>query len=261
MREVEELLRRAARKVVPLSGGNLSIRDKNAGGEGAVDLVTDGDLAVDRVVTEGLGRLFPGVPVVSEERPRPEGVEQGDSFILDPVDGTHNFTAGVPWWAISLARVRGAEVEEAWLLNLPAGLLYHAVRGGETTCEGRTLKVTDRSPELCLVSLSLSRRLVPLLLASERFAGLRMMGCHSLALAYAAEGRFGLHASRGWPWDVAAGYLLIERAGGRVVDLEGRPRNLWEHRHALAGAPACVDTVLEILAQAPDVQLPSSSGD
>jgi myo-inositol-1(or 4)-monophosphatase len=250
VREVAELLRRAAYEVVALSGQDeLSFRDK-AGGKGAVDLVTEGDLRVDQIVTEGLARLFPGVPVVSEERPLPAEAGSGDVFVLDPVDGTHNFASGVPWWSISLARVQGQVPEEGWILQMPAGRLYHAVRTGPTTRDGHLLRVTDKPPELCLASMGLSKGVIPLLRASDHFASTRMMGCHSLGLCWAAEGLFGLHASRGWPWDVAAGWVIVERAGGVVVDQFGDPMNLWERRHGLAGAPQVVDEALGILARA-----------
>jgi fructose-1,6-bisphosphatase/inositol monophosphatase family enzyme len=98
-----------------------------------------------------------------------------------------------------------------------------------------------------LLSVALSRELLPLLLASNRFVGTRAMGCACLGLAWAAEGRFALHAARNYPWDVAAGYLLVERAGGRVVDLRGEPVSIWDRVHTLAGAPAAVDLALEIL--------------
>lgn len=253
MRQVEALLRRAAREVAQLSGLDaLTFRDKAADTDHAVDLVTEGDLRVDRIVTEGLGALFPGVPVVSEERPLPPEAGTGDVFVLDPVDGTHNFAAGVPWWSISLARVRGSEPEEGWILQMPAGRLYHASRTAPATCDGQLLRVTDKPPELCLLSMGLSQGVVPLLRGIERFAGARLMGCHSLGLCWSAEGRFGAHASRGWPWDVAAGFLLVERAGGVVTTFDGSRRDPWVREYAVVGAPQVVEAALEIVQRSSD---------
>lgn len=253
MREVAALLRRAAHEVARLSGQEaLTFADKQTIPGAAVDLVTEGDLLVDRMVTEGLGRLFPGVPVVSEERPLPPEAGTGDVFVLDPVDGTHNYAAGVPWWSVALARVRGAHVEEGWILQMPAGRLYHASWGGPATCEGQLLRVTAKPPELVLLSMGLSEGVVPLLRGVDRFAGARLMGCHSLGLCWSAEGRFGAHASRGWPWDVAAGHVLVEQAGGVVSTFDGGPRNPWEYEYALVGAPQVVDAALEIISRARD---------
>jgi myo-inositol-1(or 4)-monophosphatase len=251
MSPIAALLRRAAHEVVLLSGGDsLAFRDKQTDPDGSVDLVTEGDLLVDRLITEGIADLFPGVPVVSEERPLPPEAGHGDVFVLDPVDGTHNFAAGVPWWTISLARVRGSRVEEGWILQLPAGRLYHASRTTPATCEGELLQVSSKRPELSLLSMGLSEGVTPLLLGIERFAGARLMGCHSLALCWSAEGRFGAHASRGWPWDVAAGYLIVERAGGVVRNFDGSPPDLWVRDYAVVGAPQVVDAALEIIREA-----------
>ena len=96
--------------------------------------------------------------------------------------------------------------------------------------------------------------IVPLLLRADSFSGMRILGSHSLGLAFAASGEVGFHAGIGYPWDVAAGYLLVEAAGGLVVDFEGQPRNPWERRQALAGAPHMVEIALEILQQASAAQ-------
>lgn len=246
---IADLLRRAGREVAARSGDDrLTFRDKAAGlGRGA-DLVTECDLLVDSIVIEGLAALEPGVPVVSEERPAPSEAGTGDVFVLDPIDGTHNFAAGVPWWGISLGRVVGSELREAWLLEPASGRMYHARAAGPATVDGHPIQVTRRSPAYSLLSVAMSRELLPLLLASDRFVGTRAMGCASLGLAFAAEGRFALHAARNHPWDVAAGYLLVERAGGTVVDLAGRAVSIWEHVPTLAGSPQAVELALEILA-------------
>lgn len=246
MNPVADAMRAAMAEALDLSHQSLTWRDK--GGRDRVDLVTEGDLLVDGRIGDALDALHPGVPLVSEERPWPEGAGEGDCFVLDPIDGTHNFAAGMPWWGISLARVSGSEVQEAWLLEAPAGRLYHASRGGPATCEGEVIEVTARPPRLTLASVGLSSRVVPLLVHSEGFSGVRVLGSHAVSLAWAAAGRFALHAGRGYVWDVAAGYLLIERAGGRICRFDGRPRALWDHDYALAGAPQAVDAALETLA-------------
>ena len=74
-----------------------------------------------------------------------------------------------------------------------------------------------------------------------------MLGSHATALALAASGELGVHVGRGHPWDVAAGYLLLEEAGGKIAGLRGEERPLWRTQNAVAGAPQIVDMVLEIL--------------
>ena len=250
MNPVPDLLRRAARAVAERSGAaRLELHDKREEGAGrGVDLVTECDLRVDRLVTRGLAEHFPGVAVISEEGARPSSTPvRGDAFVLDPIDGTHNFAAGVPWWGISLGRVEAGELAEGWLLESGTGRLFHATADGPATVDGAPLSVSARAPAYALASVGLSHAVVPLLLAADRFAGVRAMGCASLGLAWAAEGRFGFHAARNHPWDVAAGYLLVERAGGVVVDFEGRSVSIWDRVPTLAGAPQVVDEALAIL--------------
>ncbi len=246
---VEAILRGAFAEVRPIfERGVERWRDKRPAGQpGGVDLVTEADLLVDRRVTDALDALFPGIPVISEERDAPPGAKEGDCFVLDPIDGTHNFAAGMPWWGISLARVHGDEVLEGWVLEAPTGVLYHAARGGPATRDGEVIRVTPRPSSHSVASVGLSQRVVPILLASHAFSGVRVLGSHALSLAWSASGTFGLHAGRGHPWDVAAGYRILEQAGGRICTFTGEPRRLWSRDHALTGAPQAVETALEIL--------------
>jgi myo-inositol-1(or 4)-monophosphatase len=219
---------------------------------GSIDLVTEADLAVDRLITEELDRLHPGMPVLSEEGtwrpPAPEPTE--DMFVLDPIDGTHNFAQGTHWWTIALARTRGSVVEEGWLYQPTRGTLWHAQRGRGTTRDGEPVQVSSSAPSHGLVSVSLSRHMLPLLMQAGRFGGVRALGSHALCLALVADGSFVLHAGGGHPWDVAAGHHFIEEAGGRVCTLAGGPRSPWVRAQTLAGAPALVDLALEIFASA-----------
>ena len=248
---VATLLRDALSEVRSLAGSDtLMLQDKGGDDRHAVDLVTDADFRVDTLLAEGLSRLFPGVAIVSEERPIPSVAGSGDCLVLDPIDGTHNFAAGLPFWGISLARVQGDEAVEGWILDGPRRQLYHARRGEGAFCGDRKLQVSTRPAELNLLSIGFSREVVPLLLEAHRFCGMRVLGSHALGLALAASGEVGLHAGSGHPWDVAAGYLLLDEAGGKVVNFEGGPRPLWSRQKALAGAPHIVEEALEILSGA-----------
>jgi fructose-1,6-bisphosphatase/inositol monophosphatase family enzyme len=245
---ITALLERAGRvALASWRTADLDVQDKASVGA-APDLVSAVDLAVDRIVTDGLRDLHPGVPIISEEVERPRGDPPADAFVIDPIDGTHNFVSGGTLWTIALARTRGHEVEEAWIHHPPTGQTSHAVRGGVTTHAGRRVRVSGVTPRRGLVSVSLTRELMPLLLHSARFAGIRALGSHAFCLAAAARGEFILHAGGGKPWDVAAGFLLVERAGGRVCDLHGNPRSPFDSgRKGLAGAPGAVELALELI--------------
>lgn len=242
---VQELIEEAGRIALSHWRGEVEVANKAAPGE-AVDLVSAADLAVDAYLREGLARLAPGVGIVSEEGEGSAPWGEGDAFVIDPIDGTHNFLAGTEWWTIVLARTRGHEVEEAWIHHPPSGETTHGVRGRTPTHAGQPLEVSGGAPREGLVSLSLSQELVPLLLGSDRFAGLRALGSHAMCLSLTAQGRFLLYAGGGKPWDVAAGFLLVEQAGGRVCNLDGSRRSPFDPGPGLAGAPQGVEAALEL---------------
>ena len=260
---VADLVRRAHEAAVPVWRRGVRWMDdkRSVSGErdasgrpvanpGGVDLVTEGDLLVDGVIREGLAELFPGVPLVSEESdPREDGSEPpSDCFVLDPIDGTSNFASGLGLWAISLARVQDSVPVEAWLIEGGTGTLSVGRRGGEATRGGRPMRVTEAGPQVGLLSVALAPAVVPLVLASRNFLGVRCLGSHATALTWVADGLLGVHAGRGHPWDVAAGYVFLECAGGRVTTLDGGERPFWSRAQALAGAPHIVELCLEILA-------------
>lgn len=231
---------------------DVQVRDKS-GGVASPDLVSAADLAVNEFVTDGLARLHSGVTLVSEEA-EPMGDDlmgdepPEDAFILDPIDGTHNYLAGSALWTIALARTRGHEVEEAWIHHPPTGQTSHARRGGATTHAGVSVRVSRARPRRGLISVSITRDLMPLLIHSKEFAGVRALGSHAFCLAATARGEFLLHAGGGKPWDIAAGFLLIESAGGRVCDLEGNPCSPFDVRaKSLAGSPDAVQVALDLM--------------
>ena len=247
MSAIERILRGAGERALGYwRTGSLEWSDKAT--DGAVDLVTEADLAVDRLLAAELDALHPGVPILSEEgtwRPSEDG-PSGDAFVLDPIDGTSNFAAGTHWWTIALARAQAGEIVEGWLYQPSRGTLWHARKGQGATRDGEPIRVATTPPRLGLVSVSLSRQMLPLLLQSSRFAGIRALGSHALTLAMVADGSLVLHAGGGHPWDVAGGHLFVEEAGGRVCTLDGGPRSPWRRVQTLAGSPASVDVALAI---------------
>jgi len=245
---VQDLLLQAGRLAMEYwRTADLVVSDKSHG-ESASDFVSAADLAVNDLILDGLARLHPGVPVISEEIESTPGEPPPDAFVIDPIDGTHNFLAGSPLWTIALARTRGHDVEDAWIHHPPSGETSRANRRSRTTHAGSPVSVSSVLPRRGLVSVSLTHEVMPLIVGSTSFAGIRAYGSHAYCLAATARGEFVLHAGGGKAWDVAAGFLLVERAGGRVCDLRGAPCSPFDTtRKTLAGAPHVVDTALELL--------------
>lgn len=206
-------------------GGDFRISYK-----GALNLVTEADLASEKEVVGILKRRFPGSAILAEE----SGEESGDSgfrFIIDPLDGTTNFAHGYPVFAVSVACEEGAEVTAGAVYDPIREELFTAAKGNGAFLNGRRLGVSaaKRLGEALLVTgfpYDLKDDLTGNLRLFNRFMGasraIRRDGSAALDLCHVAAGRFdGFWEEKLGPWDTAAGALIVEEAGGRVSDLAG----------------------------------------
>jgi len=193
--------------------------------KGRIDLVTATDLAVERLLTARLTALLPGSTVLGEETSGQARLD-GPTWIVDPIDGTTNFVHGFPFVCTSVALYDGGEVVLG-VVNAPIlGQCFCAGRGLGAFCNDVRLAVSAVSAlEDSLVATGFPytvRENMDELLPDMRAVlnatqGIRRPGSAALDLAFLAAGRvdayyeIGLH-----PWDVAAGWLLVTEAGGRV---------------------------------------------
>lgn len=184
--------------------------------------VTAVDLHADQTIVAAILDGFPDHGVVSEEgQTRWHGQEW--TWIVDPIDGTTNYAAGLPYWATSIALAHRGEV--VWgMVDAPAvGLRVDAVRGQGCTSNGRRVTVaapidlsspTSRHSPMA-VSAGTIRQVLP-----ETFFKPRLLGAYALDLALVAAGSLvGAFLRVPKIWDVAAGMLLVTEAGGGVVTL------------------------------------------
>lgn len=200
--------------------------------KGRADLLTEADLASQKKIIGIIRSAFPGDGFMAEESPLEER-PNGRLWIIDPLDGTTNYAHGFPAAAVSIGFSDKGVIKAGGVYDPFRGELFLAERGGGATMNGKKLSVS-KTP-------SLSRALLVTGFAYDRdtradfYCGffaefmklshdVRRMGAASLDLCWLAAGRtdgyweFGLK-----PWDVAAGKLIVEEAGGRVTDFSGRP--------------------------------------
>ncbi|MFT4624042.1 MAG: myo-inositol-1(or 4)-monophosphatase [Myxococcota bacterium] len=217
---------RAAGAILQAAGGAVEVRHK-----GAVDLVTEVDEAAEAAVRAVLSRHTPDIPVLGEEGGGPWDV--GTRWIVDPLDGTTNFVHGFPWYCTSI----GLEVDgvrQVGVIYAPVlDRLYAAERGGGATCDGAPIRVSacaDLGGALVATGFPYDRRtraaryLRDVERALTRVQGLRRAGAAALDLALVATGQLDAYwEHRIRPWDLAAGALLVEEAGGRVTGHDGGP--------------------------------------
>lgn len=218
--------------------GRFDVREK-----GPADLVTQADLASQQAIREFVLGQFPDHAFLGEED---EGVSCGDAeyvWIVDPLDGTTNYVHQNPQFAVSVALVKGADVIVGTVLDPSSGECFTAQRGAGAFLNGKPISVSSiESLSEALVAISFSAKVdvgspqIPVFLEILTQAqAIRRTGSAALNLAGVACGRFDAYwATNNKPWDVAAGLLLVEEAGGVNITPEGGAIDVMAPRLAVA---------------------------
>ncbi|WP_148711175.1 inositol-phosphate phosphatase [Pseudomonas aeruginosa] len=203
----------------------ISVNEKDA-----KDYVTEVDRAAEQTIIAALRKAYPTHAIMGEEGGFIEGSGEGADYlwVIDPLDGTTNFIHGVPHFAVSIACKYKGRLEHAVVLDPVRQEEFTASRGRGAALNGRRLRVSGR------------KSLEGALLA----AGIRRAGAASLDLAYVAAGRYDAFWEFGLSeWDMAAGALLVQEAGGLVSDFTGSHEFL-EKGHIVAGNTKCFKALL-----------------
>lgn len=221
------------------------------------DFVTDVDRAAEAQIIKVLRKAYPDHAFIGEEGGNVQGSKNSDfEWIIDPLDGTTNFTRGLPHYAISIACRYQGRIEHAVVYDPVRQEEFCASRGRGASLNGRRLRVSPRinlSDALLGTGIPFAGRCephIPMYMQSlERLAGqcagIRRAGAASLDLAYVAAGRLDAFWEIGLSeWDMAAGALLVVEAGGLVSDFNGG-NHFLETGNIVAGNPKCFKAVLQ----------------
>jgi myo-inositol-1(or 4)-monophosphatase len=213
--------------------------------KGPGQVLTETDLAVDRLLRGLLLNERPGYGWLSEETPDDGSrLERSRVWVVDPIDGTRAFADRVPEFSISAALLVDGTPMLGVVLNPATGERYQATRGEGARLGDRALRVSAQAEvagaRLLSSRTEMKRRRWPEVIPGAAF---RTIGSLAYKLALVAAGRFdGLVSLRNsWDWDVAAAHLLLEEAGGRLTRADGSALlyNQAEPRHrGLVAAPA-----------------------
>ncbi len=221
-----EAARKAGRMIAERYPGGRSITVK-----GFRDVVTDADIAAEEVILELIQARFSDHTIVSEEAKGRE-ISSGYTWVVDPLDGTTNYTHHHPVFAVSIGVLKGGEPLIGVIHDPLRDHTFVAEQGYGARLNDKPIHVSRAaSLENALVGLDWGhsnevreRILLFLHRIVPKCGTLRVLGSATLALAYVAAGWLDAYFHIGLkPWDTAAGMLIITEAGGRCSTLEGEP--------------------------------------
>ena len=198
--------------------------------KGIIDLVTDADVECEKKIKQIILNEYPNHSFMGEE-----GGSQGENenvWIVDPIDGTTNFSHGLDFFSHSIALVKGKEIICGAVYNPVNKKLFTAINGKGALLNGKKIEVSkiDSLIDSLIVTgfpyndPELERKVVSGITSLRgNCQGVRRFGSAALDLCYVAQGvvdgffEYSLH-----PWDVAAGILIVREAGGKVTDINGK---------------------------------------
>lgn len=225
--------------------------------KGEIDLVTEGDRAAERIILEMIRQRFPDHAILAEESGEHDG-EAPARWIVDPLDGTTNYAHGLPIFAVSIAVEVEGRLQVGVVYNPATGEKFEARRGCGAVRNGRPIRVSttgDLGRSLLVTGFAYNVRrtdennLDHFANFLGRSQGLRRLGSAALDLCYVASGAFdGYWETQLNPWDLAAGWLIVEEAGGVVTDLSGRQLTLGANQ-ILASNGRIHEAMLAVLRQ------------
>ena len=218
------------------------------------DLVSAADLASEKAIMEAIRSSFPDHSILSEEAGRSTPKDGGPTWIIDPLDGTTNFVHGIPQFAISIGVAVEGRIEFGVILDPCKNDLFSAARGRGARWNGTEYRVSERqglSGALVATGFPFKahRLLDPYLAIFRdvflRCKAIRRPGAAALDLAYTACGLFdGFFEFQLSAWDIAAGSLLVEEAGGVITGMDGGSDYL-ESGNVVCGTPGVHQELLE----------------
>ena len=227
--------------------------------KGAIDLVTEFDIASEVLIRDRLGKAFPEHRIVGEESDAGDP-NQESRFIwyVDPIDGTTNFSHGHPFFAVSIALCESG-VPRVGVIDAPAlGIVWKGAHGLGATRNGtpcRVSEIASLDDALCATGFPYTRRtsrdnnFAEFLALKIRTHGVRRCGAASIDLAFVADGAYEAYWEQTLkPWDIAAGALLVRESGGKMSSYDDAPFDVSNGRVVATNGPVH-DELVHILAQ------------
>jgi myo-inositol-1(or 4)-monophosphatase len=204
--------------------------------KGHADLITEFDLASERLLRERLGRATPEIPVVGEEEGGAAGT--GLAWYCDPIDGTTNYAHGHPFWAVSVGLMDGGQPLLGAVVAPVLGLAWWGKTSGGAWRNSEPCRVSEtRELREALIATGFPHQPPPgvesnfdsFIAVKRASRGVRRCGSAAIDLCLVADGTYdGYWERRLNAWDIAAGAAIVLAAGGRLSHLDGGPPRLTE---------------------------------
>jgi myo-inositol-1(or 4)-monophosphatase len=231
----------------------LQIRHK----QGVDDMFTEADLRAERTVRDILSAYRPDYGFLGEEGGLTAGADTANTWIVDPLDGTTNFLVGLPLFAVNIAVANEGRVT-AGVTHVPVlGETFWAERGQGAYLNDAPIRVSDRRTmiEAVLgVGIPFASKprheqfIAEMERLTRRVSGIRRLGAGAIDMVYVACGRFDAYWEQSVSaWDMAAGIVIVEEAGGIVTGTLGQPIDLHGGT-VLASTPQLHDELVKALA-------------
>lgn len=221
------------------------------------DYVSEVDQMAEQEIIRTIRKAYPDHAILAEESGQSEGQAESEfEWIIDPLDGTTNYLHQFPQFSISIAVKQRGRLEHAVVYDPQKDEIFSASRGAGAQMNGRRLRVsTAKGLEGALLGTGFpfkDQQYLDIYLGMLKemiipTAGIRRAGSAALDLAYVAAGRLdGFWELNLKPWDMAAGLLLIQEAGGMVSDIKGG-HGILESGHVIAGNPRVFKAMVKSL--------------
>lgn len=214
--------------------------------EGPANFVTEYDVKIQDFLQERLASLLPEAEFLGEEGEKEKNGWEGDTFIIDPIDGTTNFIFRYHHSCVSVALARKKELRIGFVYNPYLDEMFWAVRGQGAWLNGRKLEMKDLSLEQGVAAFGCARyntgdtdRIFAMARKLyDNSLALREGGSAAIDLSWIGDGRNCVYVELLLhPWDFAAAAVIIEEAGGIITQCDGRPVTLDSSCSILAGTP------------------------
>lgn len=220
------------------------------------ELVSEADIESERKIINIIHNKFPEHSILTEERAEEIKGKSDYKWFIDPIDGTTNFVSHIPHFAISIGLSRNDEEVLGVIYDPIRKEMFHAEKSKGSFLNNIPIQVskkTNLDSSIIAVGLSNNYELAAKSVESfsklrDKVLAIRMTGCASLDLAYVACGRFNVFLNRFLkPWDLNAGSLLVNLAGGKIIDIEKRDMYSTNARAIIAGNEAMCRKVIKII--------------